>query len=197
MAKIGNLYRWIYGHITSKPTNFNWVIEGKLAESGLPSSSKEIRWLAKQQGIRSIVTIKEKPLPSEWFGSSTGINSNSTNNDDNNPKIDYFHISIEDYGAPSVEELDYVVNYITRQIDKGKPVMVHCSGGRGRTGTILAAYLIKNEKGDMNAEQAIKKINKIRGGESIQSKDQERIVFDYEKYINKSQTRREGQHNIN
>ena len=136
-------------------------------------------------------------MPSEWFGSSTGINSNSTNNDDNNPKIDYFHISIEDYGVPSVEELDYVVNYITRQIDKGKPVMVHCSGGRGRTGTILAAYLIKNEKGDMNAEQAIKKINKIRGGESIQSKDQERIVFDYEKYINKSQTRREGQHNIN
>ena len=49
----------------------------------------------------------------------------------------------------------------------------------------------------MNAEQAIKKINKIRGGESIQSKDQERIVFDYEKYINKSQTRREGQNNIN
>jgi atypical dual specificity phosphatase len=199
MVKIGNFYRWIYGHITGKPTNFNWVIEGKLAGSGLPSSSKEIRWLAKQQGIRSIVTIKEKPLPSEWFGSSTGINSNSTNNDDNNPKIDYFHISIEDYGVPSVEELDYVVNYITRQIDKGKPVMVHCSGGRGRTGTILAAYLIKNEKGDMNAEQAIKKINKIRGGESIQSKDQERIVFDYEKYINKSQTRREreGQNNIN
>ena len=46
MAKIGNFYRWIYGHITSKPTNFNWVIEGKLAGSGLPTSSKEIRWLA-------------------------------------------------------------------------------------------------------------------------------------------------------
>jgi atypical dual specificity phosphatase len=195
MVKIGNFYRWIYGHITGKPTNFNWVIEGKLAGSGLPSSSKEIRWLAKQQGIRSIVTIKDKPLPSEWFGSSIISSTNSTI--EYFPKIDYFHISIEDYGVPSVEELDYVVNYITRQIDKGKPVMVHCSGGRGRTGTILAAYLIKNEKGDMNAEQAIKKINKIRGGESIQSKDQERIVFDYEKYINKSQTRREGQHNIN
>jgi atypical dual specificity phosphatase len=191
MVKIGNLYRWIYGHITGKPTNFNWVIEGKLAGSGLPTSSREIRWLAKQQGIRSIVTIKEKPLPSEWFSTTGRSSSSSSSTNNNNPKIDYFHISVEDYGAPSVEELDYVVNYITRQIDKGKPVMVHCSGGRGRTGTILAAYLIKNQKGDMNADKVIKKLSSIREGKSIQSKDQEKIVFSYEQYINKSQTRKD------
>jgi atypical dual specificity phosphatase len=73
--------------------------------------------------------------------------------------------------------------------------MVHCSGGRGRTGTILAAYLIKNEKGNMSAEEAINKISKIRGEESIQSKDQERIIFSYEQYINKSQTRKDNNNN--
>jgi hypothetical protein len=26
MAKIRDVYRWIYGHITGKPTNFNWII---------------------------------------------------------------------------------------------------------------------------------------------------------------------------
>ncbi len=95
--------------------------------------------------------------------------------------IDYFHLSIEDYGAPSLEELDHVVNYISRQLDNGRPVMVHCSGGKGRTGTILAAYLIK-KRIVMNAYQAINKLRKIRG-ESIQSKDQENILFDYEKYL--------------
>jgi protein-tyrosine phosphatase len=75
----------------------------------------EIKWLAKEHGIRSIVTIKEKPLPSEWFENS-GVGEG---------KIDYFHLSIEDYGVPSLEELDHVVNHISRQIDNGKPVMVH------------------------------------------------------------------------
>jgi atypical dual specificity phosphatase len=98
-----------------------------------------------------------------------------------NRKIDYFHLSIEDYGAPSLKELDYVVSYISRQIDNGRPVMVHCSGGKGRTGTILDAYLIK--KGNvLSAEQAINRLRKIRG-ESIQSKDQENILFSYEEYL--------------
>jgi hypothetical protein len=58
MAKIGNIYRWIYGRTRGRPINFNWIIEGKLAGSGVPLSLRELRWLVKQQGIRSIVTIE-------------------------------------------------------------------------------------------------------------------------------------------
>jgi atypical dual specificity phosphatase len=101
-------------------------------------------------GIESIITIKEKPL-SKWFESG---------------KIDYFHLSVEDYGARSLQELDYVVNYISRQLGNQKPVMVHCSGGKGRTGTILAGYLIKKGN-NMTAEKAIYKLRNLRE-ESIQ-----------------------------
>ena len=72
--------------------------------------------------------------------------------------------------------------------------MVHCSGGRGRTGTILAAYLIKKEGVDLRADQAIQKLSKILG-ESIQSKDQERIVFNYDKYL-KSESKKKNNNNI-
>jgi atypical dual specificity phosphatase len=61
--------------------------------------------------------------------------------------------------------------------------MVHCSGGKGRTGTILAAYLVKKDLDSITANQAVDRISKIRGGESIQSKDQERTVLSYEKYL--------------
>ena len=57
-----------------------------------------------KNGMRSIVTVEEKPLPREWF------------ENEKIGKIDYYHLSIEDFGAPSVEELDNVVNDIRAQI---------------------------------------------------------------------------------
>lgn len=163
---IGNIFRWIYGHITGKTTNFNWVIKDKLAGSAIPTSFREIKWLDDKHDIRSIVTIKQKPLPSKWFESG---------------KIDYYHLSIEDSAAPSLEELDDVANYIRGQIDNGKPVMVHCSGGKGRTGTILACCLIRMKSG-MSAYKAVYRLRSIRGG-SIQTEEQKNIVFSYENYL--------------
>ena len=102
--------------------------------------------------------------------------------------MDYLHISVQDYGAPSLEELDYVVNNISQQIDRIRPIIVHCSGGKGRTVTIQGVYLIKKENG-MSADKAISKLKRIRG-ESIQSKDQVKIVFNYEKYVKEKQDKK-------
>jgi atypical dual specificity phosphatase len=180
MAKISDIYRWLYGLIRGRPTNFNWIIDKKLAGSGVPMSKKEVNWLINTQGIRTIVTIKEKPLSQEWLSYNNGTNTGGSGT-----KIDYLHISVQDYGAPSLEELDYVVNYISQQIDRTRPVM---AGGKGRTGIILAAYLIKKEN-DMTADNAISRLRRIRV-ESIQSKDQEKIMFNYEKYVKEMQDKK-------
>ena len=72
---------------------------------------------------------------------------------------DYKHVKVQDFGAPPVEELNQVVNYIDIEIQPGKPVIVHCNGGSGRTGTVLAAYLMKKE--GLTAEQAAQKVKDI------------------------------------
>jgi atypical dual specificity phosphatase len=170
MTKIGNAYRWIYGRMISRPTNFSWVIEDKLAGSGMPMTYSQYLWVV-THGIKTIVTIREVPLPRQWFSDGNSV--------------DYFHLRVEDYGAPSLEEMDNTVDYIQQQISYEKPVMVHCAAGRGRTGTILAAYLIKKET--LTADQAIKRIRSIRPG-SIQSDRQELALDMYEKYV-KSKTK--------
>jgi atypical dual specificity phosphatase len=171
MTKIGNAYRWMYGRVADRPTNFGWVLDGKLAGSGLPMTYSQFFWLIKH-GIKTIITVREVPLPSNWFTDS--IKNIESDN------INYLHLSVEDFGAPSIEEIDSTVDYIQRQIDNRKPVMVHCAAGKGRTGTILAAYLLKNE--NLTAKQAIKKIRNLRPG-SIQSNIQEMTISMYENYL--------------
>lgn len=164
MTKIGNTYRWFHGYLANRPTNFSWVIEDGLAGSGMPMTYSQLIWLIRN-GIKAIVTIREVPLPSKWLA---------------NKAIDYFHLKVEDYGAPSLSRMDTTVNYVKEHINDGKPVMVHCAAGRGRTGTILAAYFLKNF--NLTAEQAIKKIRDLRPG-SIQSLAQEKAIEMYEEYL--------------
>jgi len=58
--------------------------------------------------------------------------------------------------------------------------MVHCLAGQGRTGTILASYLVKYQK--MSADEAIQKVREERPG-SIQSFSQEEIIFQFAKSL--------------
>jgi atypical dual specificity phosphatase len=164
LTKIGDAYRRLHGMVTDRPTNFSWVIEGKLAGCGLPVTEDEFAWLA-DQGIKSVVTVREIALPSDWFDGSD---------------IDYLHLQVEDFGAPSIEELVQAVDFIEQQIIGGRPVMVHCAAGKGRTGTVLAAYLVKKQC--LTAEQAIEKVRSMRPG-SVQSVTQETAVSMYEKYL--------------
>ena len=87
---------------------------------------------------------------------------------------------VEDYGVPTLEVLDEAVNYIDKKIGSGKAVLVHCAAGKGRTGAVLAAYMIKKE--NLTAEQAIERIRLMRPG-SVQSITQETALSMYEKYL--------------
>ena len=164
LTKIGNAYRRFHGIISDRPTNFSWVTEGKLAGSGLPVSEDEFKWLV-DKGIKSIVTVREVPLPSQWFDGGD---------------IDFMHLMVEDYGAPTMEVLDEAVNHIDKKIRSGKAVLVHCAAGKGRTGAVLAAYMIKKE--NLTADRAIEKIRLMRPG-SVQSITQETALSMYEKYL--------------
>ena len=162
MTKIGDVKRKLHGKIWKKPDNFSWIIEGKLAGSAIPTSIDEVEW-AIDQGVKSIVTIREEPLDTDY-----------TNN------VNYFHVHSNDMGVPEFDDLVKTVDFIHDRIVNDEPVMVHCLAGLGRTGTILACYLIKYKK--MSADDAIQKVRDERPG-SIQSFSQEEIIFQFAKSL--------------
>ncbi|HSA98276.1 MAG TPA: dual specificity protein phosphatase 23 [Candidatus Nitrosotenuis sp.] len=162
MSKPGNLWRKIHGKVTKRPTNFSWLIENELAGCGMPTSFEEMNWI-RNQGVKSIVTMTEDSLPNSWLDG-----------------IEYLHVPTEDLMAPDLEKIDSAADYINERIRNKEPVMVHCAAGIGRTGTVLAGYLIKYQK--MTAKEAIEKVRNERPG-SIQSDVQEMAVSMYEKYL--------------
>ena len=162
MSKPGNIWRKVHGKITKKPTNFSWLIEEKLAGSGMPTTFDEFHWIV-NQGVKSIITMTENSLPDEWVQS-----------------IDYLHVPTPDLTAPDMDKIESTVDFINEQINNGQPVMVHCAAGMGRAGTILACYFVKYKK--LTAEKAIEKIRNDRPG-SIQSEVQELAIGFFEKHI--------------
>lgn len=163
MTKLGDAYRRVRGLTSDRPSNFGWVLEGKLAGSGMPVTKTEFDWVC-SQGISAIVTVREGPLPEEWVNGS----------------VDYLHLQVDDFAAPELEDIDRAIEFIDAQAEKGRPVMVHCAAGKGRTGVILAAYLIKKE--GLSSQESIDKIRAMRPG-SIQSEAQEWAIEMYEKYL--------------
>jgi atypical dual specificity phosphatase len=87
------------------------------------------------------------------------------------------HLPVADFSAPRFEQLEAGVAAISEAIASGKRVAVHCGGGLGRTGTLLACYLV--HKG-LPAEEAIAHVRALRPG-SVETREQAQAVKAFER----------------
>jgi protein-tyrosine phosphatase len=68
---------------------------------------------------------------------------------------------IPDGGVPTPEQFQEFVRFVDEQLRGGNPTAVHCAAGLGRTGTVLAGYLIAE---GMAFETAVTSIRAARPG---------------------------------
>jgi atypical dual specificity phosphatase len=145
--------------VADQPTGFVWVEDGRLAASGYPASKKQIEWIG-AQGIDVVLTLTEKGLPG---GLIDGI------------PIEFKHISMRDHEAPSVKVLGEGAALVENRLSTGKKVLVHCLAGEGRTGCVLAAFLIKYR--GLGAEVALRTLREIKP--AFVERSQEESVYSF------------------
>ena len=73
------------------------------------------------------------------------------------------HLPVKDFAAPSPEQLERGIGAILGTVEAGEAAAVHCGGGLGRTGTLLACYLLASGE-SLGAEEALRRVRGLRPG---------------------------------
>lgn len=82
--------------------------------------------------------------------------------------IDYLQLKVYDILIPPPEIIDEGVAFIHKHVENDKTVLVHCAKGRGRSVTLLAAYLMRHEGMTYNEANAL--LRKKRPLSNLQSR---------------------------
>jgi atypical dual specificity phosphatase len=121
-------------------------------------------WL-REQGIRATVSLTERPLRREKLLLHRLDPLGFT----------YRHIPVPDETAPAQTQMDEFAAFVDEMLDQRQAVLGHCRGGYGRTGTMLACYLVSQ---GWEAEEAMAEVRTRRPG-SIAPRAQRACVVEY------------------
>ncbi|XP_052252721.1 protein tyrosine phosphatase domain-containing protein 1-like isoform X3 [Dreissena polymorpha] len=91
----------------------------------------------------------------------------------------YFRFSWPDYGVASLSTILDMVKVMQFALTEGK-VAIHCHAGRGRTGVIIACYLVFTNR--ISGTEAIHYVRDKRP-QSIQTRQQMQVIQEFEQYL--------------
>ncbi|CAH1970763.1 unnamed protein product [Acanthoscelides obtectus] len=150
---------------STPPYNFSWIVEGCLAGMACPSNTSEIRYLV-ENGIGHLVTLSKDRIPP--------MDDDSIRN-----HIKWTVIPVVEFEPPTLDDMKKFIA-ICKEHQGKSAVGVHCRMGRGRTGVMLACYLVRFH--GLSPDKAITEVRLKRPG-SIETYQQEVAVKTYHDFL--------------
>ena len=152
LARVRATFRTLFG-LTDRG---GWVAPGVLG-CAYPRTERALAALS-ANGVRLLVNLHEPPHDPARLARHG---------------LEEVHLPVKDFAAPSLGQVERGVNAVFEAQAAGEAVAIHCGGGLGRTGTLLACYLASSE--GLGAEEAIQRVRSIRPG-SVETRAQAAAV---------------------
>lgn len=134
-----------------------WILDARIAASGMIGRADLLD--LKKLGIGSIVSLT---LRSPFAGEKP-------------QGIDHLHLPVPDMSCPHQEVLVRAVAFLRKSVEAGNAALVHCGAGYGRTGTVIACYLVTE---GLSAQEAMDVVRAARPG-SIETLEQEVGIMEF------------------
>jgi atypical dual specificity phosphatase len=160
-SRLGKLAGQIWTYATAKPVT--WLEDDCLAACSYPRSGTALRELA-EGGVTLLVNLHERPHSPAALARYGLIE---------------LHLPVPDFTPPTLEQLEHGIAAIEQSLGDRHKVAVHCGAGLGRTGTLVACYLVKRGLGP---DEAIARIRSLRPG-SVETPQQEAAVKEYARHL--------------
>lgn len=151
----------------AKPDDTWWIAEKRLLGSANPSTETLVS-LTKQGFSRLICLLKP--------------GQQKANYDETKLKLlgwQIYKLPLADFTAPGLVQFKAFISYL-ESVPENEKVLLHCQGGKGRTGTFGAAYLMVFKA--LSAEIAIQQIRQAKP-EAIETQAQEEALKMFEIYL--------------
>lgn len=128
------LIRFFYERVLRHPWFSRITPAGPVSEElwlgGAPTYARDYQFLL-DHGIRAVVNIRAERDDDAAFYAQHDIA--------------YVRYLVPDIGVPDAATLTHAADWIAQQANAGRPVLVHCAKGRGRSAALLAGYLMRDE----------------------------------------------------
>ncbi len=134
----------------------DWLMPDKLLACAYPKTETALDAL-REQDISVLINLHERDHAPDSLA-ARGLTS--------------VHIPVVDFSTPTPAQIDQGIAAIDEALSRGQRVAVHCGAGLGRTGTLLACYLVAH---GATAHEAIQRVREVRPG-SIETGEQAEAI---------------------